>query len=89
MQGPEGLEPRAVRKIVKARCALAGLSEELYSAHSLRSGFVTEAGRRRMPAADAMAMTGHRNHETFMGYYQAEEALHSQASRLMDEEDGA
>ena len=42
-----------------------------FSAHSLRSGFVTEAGRRRMDTADAMAMTGHRNYETFMGYYRA------------------
>jgi hypothetical protein len=38
-----------------------------FSAHSLRSGFVTEAGRLRMDTADAMAMTGHHNYETFMG----------------------
>jgi integrase len=66
----EGLDPTAIRKIVKQRCLQAGLVGD-FSAHSLRSGFVTEAGRRRMDTADAMAMTGHRNYETFMGYYRA------------------
>jgi hypothetical protein len=46
-----------VRKIVKQRCLQAGLQGD-FSAHSLRSGFLSEA-------ADAMAMTGHRNYETF------------------------
>jgi integrase len=59
----EGLDPTAIRKIVKQRCLQAGLVGD-FSAHSLRSGFVTEAGRRRMDTADAMAMTGHRNYET-------------------------
>jgi hypothetical protein len=62
----DGLDPKAVREIAQERCVLAGLEGE-FSAHSLRSGFVTEAGRRKMPAADAMAMTGHRNFEAFMG----------------------
>jgi len=79
------LDPKAVRKIVQVRCALAGLEEE-FSAHSLRSGFVTEAGRRRMPAADAMAMTGHRNYEVFMGYYRADDPLDSKASRMLEED---
>ena len=78
----EGLDPTAVRKIVKARCLQAGLVGD-FSAHSLRSGFVTEAGRRRMDTADAMAMTGHRNYETFMGYYRAEDPLNREASRMM------
>ena len=82
----DGLDPTAVRKIVQQRCLQAGLSGD-FSAHSLRSGFVTEAGRRRMDTADAMAMTGHRNYETFMGYYRAEDPLNREASRMLDEDD--
>jgi hypothetical protein len=41
----EPLSPAAVRDIVKKRCGLAGIDEG-FSAHSLRSGFVTETGRR-------------------------------------------
>lgn len=78
----EGLAPKAVRKIVQERCLKAGLPAE-FSAHSLRSGFVTEAGRQKVSPADAMAMTGHRNYETFMGYYQAEDPLDSPAGQLM------
>ena len=53
------LSPAAVRAIVKERCALAGIAGD-FSAHSLRSGFVTEAGRQNVPLAETMAMTGHR-----------------------------
>lgn len=68
MGAPLGAE--GVRFIVKARCAAAGL-EGRFSAHSLRSGFVTEAGLRDMPIGEAMAMTGHRTVATFQGYYQS------------------
>ena len=42
-----------------------------------------------MGTADAMAMTGHRNYETFMGYYRAEDPLNREASRMLDEDDSA
>jgi hypothetical protein len=38
-----------------------------------------------MDTANAMAMTGHRNYETFMGYYRAEDPLNREASRMLDE----
>lgn len=79
----EPLAPRAVRKIVMVRAKLAGL-EGHFSAHSLRSGFVTEAGRRQMPAAEAMKMTGHRNFEVFMGYYRAGDLLNSETARMLE-----
>lgn len=56
----EALSPAAVRDIVQARCALAGVEGE-YSAHSLRSGFATEASWQDVTLADTMAMTGHRS----------------------------
>jgi integrase len=66
------LKPSAVRYIVRQRCALAGLDGN-YSAHSLRSGFVTEAGLQRVPPGDAMELTGHASLEPFMAYYRAGE----------------
>jgi hypothetical protein len=57
-----------------------------FSAHSLRSGFVTEVERRRMDTAEAKAMTGHCNYETFMGSFRAEDQLNRQASRMLDDD---
>jgi hypothetical protein len=40
-----------------------------------------------MDTPDAIAMTGHRNCETFMGYYRAEDPLYREASRMLDDDD--
>lgn len=80
----EPLSPPAVRNIVRERCALAGVEGD-FSAHSLRSGFVTEAGRQNVPLSDTMAMTGHQSVATVMGYFRAESALGNQAARMMED----
>ncbi|GAA6119326.1 tyrosine-type recombinase/integrase [Acidovorax sp. FG27] len=64
----DALSPAAVRDIVRARAQLAGLPE-VFSAHSLRSGFVTEAALQKVPLADTMAMTGHRSVASVVAYY--------------------
>ena len=56
----ELLAGQAVWHIVKRRARLAGIEGD-FAAHSLRSGFVTEAGRQNVPMGDAMALTGHRS----------------------------
>lgn len=81
--GP-GLSSSAVRDIVKARCVAAGL-DAAYSAHSLRSGFVTEAGRQGVALGETMALTGHRSVATVSGYHRAGAALESPAARLLDD----
>ena len=81
----EPLTPAAVRNIVKERCALAGVEGD-FSAHSLRSGFVTEAGRRNLPLADTMALTGHYSVNTVLGYFRADSALNNQAARMLDKD---
>lgn len=81
----EPLTPAAVRNIVKERCALAGVEGD-FSAHSLRSGFVTEAGRRNLPLADTMALTGHHSVNTVLGYFRADSALNNQAARMLDKD---
>ena len=73
----------AVRKIVLERCCLAGLEGD-FSAHSLRSGFVTEAGRKNVPLGDTMAMTGHASISTVMRYFRAGSASTSRAARLFE-----
>jgi integrase len=78
----EALEPQAVRAIVKRRAALAGLEGD-FSAHSLRSGFMTEAGRQNVPLAEAMALTGHRSVQTALHYYQPGAVQHSRAANLL------
>ena len=75
------LSPAAVRDIVKGRALAAGLPDT-FSAHSLRSGFVTEAASRNIPLADTMAMTGHRSVASVMGYFRF--SGQSQAAKLLD-----
>lgn len=81
----EALGAASVRDIVKKRCEQAGLGGD-FSAHSLRSGFVTEAGRQNMSLAETMAMTGHHSVATVLGYSRAGASLSSGLARLFDGE---
>ena len=72
-----------MRDIVRARAAAAGLQEP-YSAHSLRSGFVTEAVRQEVPLLQAMALTGHRSLNSFKAYYR-EDPSAGRAAQLLDD----
>lgn len=76
------LSATAVADIVKKRCAMAGLPGD-FGAHSLRSGFVTEAARQSVPLAETMAMTGHRSVTSVLGYFRAA-TLESRAARLLE-----
>jgi integrase len=81
----EPLSPAAVRDIVKARAAAAGLAED-FSAHSVRSGFVTEAARQNIPISETMALTGHASVATVVGYFRTVSSLESKAARLLGDE---
>ena len=76
------LSAAAVRDIVLKRSALAGL-DGAFSAHSLRSGFATEAAHQAIPLAETMAMTGHTSVQSLIGYTRTTPAR-SAAARLMD-----
>jgi integrase len=78
----EALEPQAVRAIVMRRVALAGLEGD-FSAHSLRSGFMTEAGRQNVPLPEAMALTGHRSVQTALRYFQTGAVQQTRAANLL------
>ena len=79
------ISPAAVRGVVQQRCALAGIEGD-FSAHSLRSGFVTEAGRQDVSLADTMALTGHLSIPAVMGYYRAESMVLNRGARLLEDE---
>lgn len=80
--GTTALSADQVARIVQRRAKLAGLDGD-WAAHSLRSGFVTEAGRQGVPLGEVMAMTEHRSVTTVMGYFQAGTLLDSRVSQLL------
>lgn len=78
------ISDKAVARIVKKRTLLAGLDAEKYGAHSLRSGFVTEAGRKGVSRNDAMALTGHKSSTVFDGYYEAGTVVKNRAALIAE-----
>lgn len=76
------LSAAAVRDIVISRCKQAGI-EGAFSAHSLRSGFVTEADRQGVRLADTMALTGHTSVSTVLGYTRASDSNRAAALKTL------
>ncbi len=79
----EGLSGVTIWKIVTARCAAAGLEGD-FGAHSLRSGFMTEAARHNIPLNEMMDFSGHRDIKTAMGYIKKARMETSKAGSLLD-----
>ena len=67
--GVSALDGQSVNAIVKRRSALAGLDPADYSAHGLRSGYLTEAARRGVPLPEAMRQSRHRSVQQAAAYY--------------------
>jgi len=55
------LTPQSINLIVKRRCAMAGLEPREFSAHGLRSGYLTEASRQGVALPEAMQQSQHRS----------------------------
>lgn len=77
-----GITDKQVSRIVKIRCKKAGYDPTEYTAHSLRSGFVTESGKKGKPIGDVMAMTGHRSMKEVMRYYQSGDIMNNSTALL-------
>lgn len=77
------LSAAAVRDIVQARCLQAGVEGD-FSAHSLRSGFVTEAAAQNVSISDTMAMTGHQSVAVVIGYQRRGALANNPASSLLE-----
>jgi integrase len=78
----DALQAESVRNIVKARSKKANLPET-FSAHSLRSGFMTEGGRQQVPLHEMMAMSDHKSVTVAMGYTRQGEMAASRAAHLL------
>ena len=80
-----GIASRDVERIIRKRAKQAGLDPTGFGGHSLRSGFITEAGRRGIPSAATMALSGHRSTRVFNGYYQSGDVLNNPAAVMLGE----
>ncbi|QNQ64420.1 site-specific integrase (plasmid) [Brucella sp. 6810] len=77
------LEPSAVNRIVKQRAQMAGLDAAEFSAHGLRSGYLTEAANRGIPLPEAMEQSRHRSVQQASDYYNNAKRRSGRASRLL------
>ena len=82
--GDCGLSGRAVAEIVKRRAEAAGMAPDAFGAHSLRAGFLMEAGRRGVSLGDAMALSTHRSVAAAMRYFRAGTRHQNPGARLAE-----
>lgn len=66
--GKKAITAQYVSLILKKHAERVGLSSEDLSAHSLRSGFITQAIRAGKPERRVKEHSGHKSWETFNGY---------------------
>ena len=78
------MDPKAVNDIVKQRAEMAGLDPGEFSAHGLRSGYLTEAANRGIPLPEAMEQSRHRSVQQASRYYNSAQRRSGRAARLMD-----
>lgn len=77
------LTPQSVNLIVKARCLKAGLDPDKYSAHGLRSGYLTEAANRGVPLQEAMQQSQHKSVAQASSYYNNADRRNGRAARIV------
>lgn len=78
----KSLSPQSVNLILKRRCAAAGLDPREFSAHGLRSGYLTEAARQGVPLPEAMQQSQHRSVQQAASYYNEADRTKGKAARL-------
>jgi integrase len=81
--GANALTPQSVNLILKKRCRTAGLDPAEFSAHGLRSGFMTQAGRVGISPVDAMRQSAHKSVQQAAGYYDEQEHAQSRPFRIV------
>ncbi len=77
------LEPGAINAILKQRVVLAGLEPGEFSAHGLRSGYLTEAANRGIPLPEAMEQSRHRSVQQASSYYNNATRRSGRAARML------
>ncbi len=77
------IDAQSINAIVKQRAESAGLEPSDYSAHSLRSGFLTEAALRNVSLLEAMDQSRHRSMQQAGSYYNDARRKTGLAARLL------
>lgn len=77
------LTPQSINLVVKGRCKKAGLDPERFSAHGLRSGYLTEAANRGIPLQEAMQQSQHKSVSQASAYYNNAERRKGRAARVI------
>jgi integrase len=77
------LTPQSINLILKSRCRKAGLDPEKFSAHGLRSGYLTEAANRGVPMPEAMQQSQHKSVNQAAAYYNNQERKRGRAARVI------
>ncbi len=77
------LDPQSINAIIKQRVAMAGLEPGEFSAHGLRSGYLTEAANRGIPLAEAMEQSRHRSLQQASSYYNNATRRSGRAARIL------
>lgn len=77
------IDPQSINAIIKQRAGSAGLEPSEYSAHGLRSGFLTEAANRGIPLPEAMEQSRHRSVQQASSYYNNATRQSGRAARLL------
>jgi integrase len=77
------LDPQSVNAIIKQRVEMAGLDSGEFSAHGLRSRYLTEAANRGIPLPEAMEQSRHRSVQQASSYYNDANRRSGRAARLL------
>jgi integrase len=77
------LTPQSINLILKTRIKQAGLDPAAFSAHGLRSGYLTEAANRGIPLQEAMQQSLHKSVTQAASYYNNAERKNGRAARLV------
>lgn len=77
------IDPQSVNAILKQRAVMAGLDAGEFSAHGIRSGYLTEAANRGIPLPEAMEQSRHRSIQQASSYYNNAARRSGRAARML------
>ncbi len=77
------LDPQSINAILKQRAEMAGMDPQEFSAHGLRSGYLTEAANRGIPLPEAMEQSRHRSVQQASSYYNSAARRTGKAARML------
>ena len=80
--GAAALDSQSVNYIIKHRCGAANLDPTQYSAHGLRSGYLTQAAREGVSLSEVMQQSRHRSVQQAARYFNEAQVARGRAAKL-------